>query len=155
MRDVLEELKSIRNSETKEPLTLQEIERIAGHVSNPDYNKNQKSSPILSRMLPECYTTFTFNNVCIQNLHEETLFYIFYAMHESDLQIKAYNELMHKGYLFSKSLDSFVVLGDLKIADNRKRTIVVFDPCEWEKINKEVVFDEQFINSLESFVADE
>jgi NOT2 / NOT3 / NOT5 family len=130
MRDLNETLKNIRNSEFNDHMTLSDIEGIAENVSKPGYTSNTRSSPLLNRMLPECYTTFTFNNVNIKNLHEETLFYIFYAMNDSDLQIKAYNELISKGYLFSKMLDGFVMLGDIRMADNKKRNVVLFDPCD-------------------------
>lgn len=155
MRDVLEELRSIRNSEPKEPPTAGELEAIAEQTSKVDYAKRPRSAAVVSRMLPQCYTTFTFTNVNIQNLHEETLFYIFYALANTDIQVRAYNELVRKGYRFSKSLGNFVALGEPCAADGQSRTVTLFDPYEWQKVSREVVFDAEFVGSLESFTEGE
>lgn len=152
MKDTAEELKILRNSENKPVPTIKDLEAIAEKVANPDYNKPIRPHSVISRLLPECYTTFTFNNINIKSLHEETLFFIFYAIAESELQIKAYNELIHKGYLYSKMLDGFVFFDGPKSADNKKKSVLFFDQFEWEKCTKEVVFDEKFVNTLESFV---
>lgn len=87
-------------------------------------------------------------------MHEETLFFIFYALAESELQIKAYNELMQKGYLYSRMLDGFVFFDGPKNTDNKKKAILFFDQFEWEKCTREVVFDEKFVSTLESFISE-
>lgn len=155
MKDISEELKVLRDSENRPAPSLKDLEIIAEKVSSPDYNKPRRLRSVISRLLPECYTTFTFCNINIKSLHEETLFFIFYALAESELQIKAYNELIQKGYLYSRMLDGFVFFDDPKGADNKKKSILFFDPFEWEKCTKEVVFDEKFINTLESLVSEE
>jgi len=155
MRELSEELKFLRDCEDKRLPSLKELEKIAEKISEDSYNKQKKSKSKISRLLPECYTTFTFNNVNIKALHEETLFFIFYALIESELQVQAYNELILKGYYFSRMLDGFVFFDDLKTVDNKRKKILFFDPFEWEKCLKEVVFDEKFINSLESSVLKE
>lgn len=155
MRDLSEELKNIRNSEYRPPPTLKEIEEIAENASKPDYTQTARRLAIVDRMLPECYTTFTFTNINIQNLHEETLFYIFYAVTESDLQVKAYNELISKGYMFSKTLDSFVMLSDPRVADGKKHNVIMFEPNDWGKVTRSVLFDEAFLAGLVSQVADD
>lgn len=152
MRDINEDLKQIRENETKHPPTLAELEELAENLSNDNFNKYKKVNSKVSRLFPECYTTFTFSNINIQNLHEETLFFIFYALVESDLQIQAYNELINRGYSFSKTFDGFVFIEDSKIIDNRRKKILYFDPFEWEKITKDVIFDDTFINGLQGVV---
>lgn len=152
MKNIEDELKLLRDSENKQAPGLFDLETIAKKVANPEYSKDIKTRAFVNRLIPECYSTFTFNNLNVKNFHEETLFYIFYALPESELQVKAYNELISKGYLFSKLLDAFVFFSDLKIADNKKRNILVFDPFSWEKSHKEIVFDEKFIGSLEQEV---
>lgn len=155
MKDIAEELKMLRDSENKPAPSLKDLEMIAEKVSNPDYNRPRKVRSMISRLLPECYTTFTFNNINIKSLHEETLFFIFYALAESELQIKAYNELIQKGYLYSRMLEGFVFFDDPQSVDNKRKSILFFDPFEWEKCTKEVVFDEKFVNTLESRVPEE
>lgn len=154
MKSLNEELKLIRDSDNKRPPSIGEIEESAEYLAENDFDKEKRQSSKISRLHPECYTTFTFNDINIKSLHEETLFFIFYAIVESDLQIRAYNELIQKGYLFSKSLDGFVFFEEPKVADNKKRKIIYFDPSEWEKCTREIVFDEKFINSLETFITE-
>lgn len=199
MKNLEEELKSIRDSENKPAPTLIELKEIAKTVQisaskkslfqsleqalgqteeankinsegkqddgkatstkqsgiNEVSYKQIKSKRILSRLLPECYTTFEFKNVNLKNLHEETLFFIFYSLPESDLQLRSYNELIYRGYVFSKTLDQFVFVNDQIIADNKRKTVAAFDPLNWEKVAKEVIFDSSFVNGLHYFVSDE
>ncbi|ELA41590.1 uncharacterized protein VICG_01338 [Vittaforma corneae ATCC 50505] len=152
MKNIEDELKALRDSENKPPPTLADLENIAKKISNPDYCKDIKVKSFVTRLLPECYSAFTFNNLDVKNFHEETLFFIFYALPESELQVKAYNELIIKGFAFSKTLNAFVFFADPKIADNKKRSILVFDPFLWEKVYRETVFDEKFISTLEHLV---
>lgn len=149
MKDLNEELKALRENEDKSLPSLEDIEEMAERLSCENSNKQRKPSAKISRLLPECYTTFTFTNINIKALHEETLFFIFYALVESELQIQAYNELIQKGYVFSKALDGFVFFDESPVLDNKRRKILYFDPFEWEKCLKEVVFDEKFIDTLE------
>lgn len=154
MKNLDEELKNLRDSENKTPLKLDELESIARKVSDLNYTKPTKPRSSVTRLLPECYTHFTFNNLNAKNFHEETLFFIFYAFPDSDLQLRAYNELIQKGYLFSKTLDLFVFINDSKIADNKRRGVLAFVPKDWEKSTIEVLFDSNFILGLESTVSD-
>jgi len=152
MKDVAEELRALRNSPAKAPPTFADLEKIAERIHRAKQEKNPRESSIVSRMLPECYTSFTFNNVPMQSLHEETLFYIFYSMCESNIQIRAYNELISKGYYYSRTLECFVMLSYTKIPDGKKKNVIMFDPVEWQKSVKEVVFDTAFVNGLESYI---
>jgi len=148
MKNIDEDLKALRETDSKAAPTLSELENIAKKISSPEYSRGIKLKSFATRLLPECYSTFTFNNLDVKNFHEETLFFIFYALPESDLQVKAYNELIGKGYLFSKTMDAFVSCGDAKAADNKKRNVLVFDPFQWEKVHREIVFDESFVAGL-------
>lgn len=148
MKDITEELKYLKENESRQAPTLSELEELAESMSNDHFNKYKKSNSKISRFFPECYNTFTYTNIQITNFHEETLFFIFYALVESTMQLNAYNELISRGYYFSKTFDGFVFLEDQKIVDNRRRKVLCFDPFEWEKIAKDVCFDETFINGL-------
>lgn len=152
MKNIEEDLKALRDSPNVPPPVFQDLEKIAEHINTLDHNRLTKKKSFVSRLLPECYSTFTFSNLNVKTFLEETLFFIFYSLPESELQIKAYNELINRGYRFSKTLDVFVFFSESKIADTKKRTISVFDPFSWEKIQKEVVFDDSFISNLEEQV---
>lgn len=112
---------------------------------------------ILLKMLPSCYPkspnegVFRVNieDMKLDNLHEETLFYIFYSFPGDELQIRAYNGILKRKYVFCKMYKCFVMLNAPAAADGVKRAIVMFDPFTWSKISTEVVFDEKFVRSLE------
>jgi CCR4-NOT transcription complex subunit 2 len=149
-----EQMKILRDSENRIPLKLEELEGIAMKVSDPEYTKPNRLPSFISRLLPECYTSFTFNNLNFKNFHEETLFFIFYAFPESEIQVQAYNELIKKGYLFSKTLNLFVLINEPKVADNKRRMVLAFIPKDWEKSSIEVLFDTPFVMGLEGSVSD-
>lgn len=152
MKDVAEELRALRNSAAKAPPSFADLEKIAEKVHKTKHERNPRQSSVVGRMLPECYTAFSFTNVPMQNLHEETLFYIFYSLHDSDIQIRAYNELINKGYFYSRTLECFVMLSYTKLPDGKKKNIILFDPIEWQKSVREVVFDTAFVDGLEAHV---
>lgn len=154
MKNLEEDLKALRDSPNVPPPSFQDLEKISAHINTFENNRLTRKRSFVSRLLPDCYSTFTFNNLNVKNFHEETLFFIFYSLPESELQIKGYNELINRGYRFSKTLDAFVFFNDPKIQDNKKRTILVFDPFSWEKIHKEIVFDNEFISGLEEYVTE-
>lgn len=149
MKNIDEDLKTLRESDGKPAPSLQDLEGIARKISTLEYNRGVKLKSFTTRLLPECYSTFTFNNLDTKNFHEESLFFIFYALPESELQLNAYNELINKGYSYSKAMNAFVFCGDTKAADNKKRSILVFDPFRWEKVHREVLFDDAFVEGLE------
>ncbi|KAL6122766.1 general negative regulator of transcription subfamily 2 [Nucleospora cyclopteri] len=149
MKELSDQLKSVMYSEEKPIERLENLEDIAERTIKPNYFIDIKADALLNRMLPKCYTDFVFTNVNVQALNDETLFYIFYGTNNCELQIRAYNEILEKGYYYSKTLEQFVLLSDIKIADNKKRTILVFNPFKWERENIDVFFDDNFIKSLE------
>ncbi|KAM0672343.1 hypothetical protein OCOL_000561 [Ordospora colligata] len=108
-------------------------------------------------MLPSCYPkasvegTFKVNiqDMNMDNLHEETVFYIFYSFPGDELQLKAYNNIIKRKYIFCKIYKCFVFLTTSAVVDHIKRSIVMFDPYTWSKVSVEVSFDEKFIRSLE------
>lgn len=112
---------------------------------------------LLLRMLPNCYPKapnegiFKVNieDMKMDNLHEETLFYIFYSFPNDKLQVKAYDNILKRKYIFCKVYKCFVVFNFPLVADHVKRPIVMFDPFSWSKVSTEVVFDEKFVRSLE------
>lgn len=149
MKNIEDELKVLRESENRPTPTLADLEMIAKKVTSPEYGKEAKLKSFATRLLPDCYSAFTFNNLNVKNFHEETLFFIFYALPESELQVRAYNELISKGYFFSKTLDAFVFCGDVKSGESKKKNVLMFDPFLWEKVHKEILFDDAFISGLE------
>lgn len=90
---------------------------------------------------------FTLTSVPIKSLHEETLFYIFYALVESEIQIRAYNELITRNYTYSCTQNCFIH-DCAKVADGKRRNMVIFDPIEWIKTVKEILCDDAMINGL-------
>lgn len=95
-----------------------------------------------------CYRSIQEQEIKLELYHEETLFYIFYTFTESDIQIDAYNLLISKGYSFSTIYKSFISFGGNKTIDNQNRKITIFDPHYWKKIEKTVVFDKEFVESI-------
>ncbi|KAI5148885.1 hypothetical protein ENBRE01_0597 [Enteropsectra breve] len=149
MKDVQEDLKTLKNCKMKDPPELEELDEIALASKKAEVVRLKRPYSKVTRMLPACYQTFNFKGVPIESLHDETLFFIFYAMTETDLQIKAYNELLKKGYLFSKKLLKFLTADDELVADNRQHTVIVFNPSEWEKSYIDIMYDKEFITSLQ------
>ncbi|TBT96605.1 hypothetical protein CWI37_2884p0010, partial [Hamiltosporidium tvaerminnensis] len=104
---------------------------------------------LLSQVLPSCYTEFAPISPKIELLHEETLFYIFYSFNDENLRLQAFNTLIKKNYLYSSKINCFV-LATKNIPDNSKKNILIFDPLKWEKVMKEIIYDEEFVNSLKA-----
>lgn len=152
MRDTDEELKEIEMAQEVEKPTLQDIEAIFKDCYRKSVAELSRPLSIKRRLYPECYRAFSLNTVPIKCLHEETLFYIFYTLYGADLQVKAYNELIFRNYLYSTTLDCFVIHNYAQVADGKKKSIIIFDPIEWQKLVKEVVFDQGFIDGLMSYV---
>ena len=153
MKDIVEELKSIRNMEGKAPPTLSELQQIAERSTKAEEEFELRHFALKRRLLPDYYASFTYNGPPpIESLTEETLFYIFYAFVNTDLQVSAYNELIEKGYVYSRTLDLFVSLPSSRKPDGISRTITVFDPWEWKKTSQAVVFSKDFIQGLEGKV---
>ncbi len=156
MKDVVEELKSLRNSESKETLKLSDLESIANSMKNKTNDFLLRKQSALKRVFPEHYSSFECNGIpSIGSLMEETLFYIFYAFINTKIQIEAYNELIKKGYAFSKTLDLFVYITENKIVDNLEHSIIVFLPLEWKKEHRKIEFTAEFISGLEFYINSE
>lgn len=149
MADIAEELKALRNATPADPPSLAALEAIAAAAQMPLPDPEPRNTAAKERMLPACYTAFPAPNINIKALHEETLFYIFYMLHSSDLQIKAYNELLAKGYAYSTKLGCFLLLPERR---EGTRTVTMFDPRQWEKVSVDVAFDEAFLASLTGVV---
>ncbi|ORD93816.1 general negative regulator of transcription sub 2 [Enterospora canceri] len=145
MRELKDMLKLMASSSDIEN---EEIDKIAQRSTNLNYFTDMHTETALRRMRPKCYSEITKPTIKIECFNEETLFYIFYAMNETEMQIRAYNQIIDKGYYYSTQLEEFVILGDTKCADNQTKTILVFNPYKWEKENVDILFDDAFINSL-------
>lgn len=109
--------------------------------------------PNLDTLSPICYGTVQQPELKLELYHEETLFYIFYTYTETSAQLKAYNLLIEKGYLFSTTFKCFILFTGKKICDNTNRKIIVFDPFYWKKIEKSVIFDKSFVDSIKGVLA--
>lgn len=102
----------------------------------------------LDVLSPKCYRTIQEQEIKLELYHEETLFYIFYTYTETVVQIEAYNLLISKGYFFSSIYKCFINFDGKKDIDNQNRKIIIFDPFYWKKIEKTVVFDKEFVESI-------
>ncbi|KAI5169428.1 hypothetical protein PAEPH01_0703 [Pancytospora epiphaga] len=152
MKEIEEELKEIEFAQNVETPTIEDMEVVFKNAQRKSVADFSRPMSAKRRLYPECYTAFTLNDVPIRYLHEETLFYIFYTLHGSELQVKAYNELISRNYMYSTALDCFIIHSYSHIADGKRKNIIVFDPVEWQKIVKEVVFDQTFVANLVSKV---
>ncbi|ELA48425.1 hypothetical protein VCUG_00034 [Vavraia culicis subsp. floridensis] len=131
--------------------TLQNIENYA-LKEYPTLPLYEYPEPNLDTLSPICYSTVQKPELKLELYHEETLFYIFYTYTETSAQIKAYNLLIAKGYSFSTIYKCFMLYTGKKIVDNANRKIVIFDPFYWKKIEKNVVFDKNFVDSIKGIV---
>ncbi|KAF7677980.1 putative NOT transcription complex subunit VIP2 [Astathelohania contejeani] len=104
----------------------------------------------LTLLIPQCYREITKITPNASLYSEDTLLYIFYNFPGDKLQVEAYNRLIELKYYYSKQHQCFITFTDPPEIDNIKRTVMMFDPYQWSKIPKEVVFDDEFINSLET-----
>ncbi|OQS54485.1 hypothetical protein EHP00_1050 [Ecytonucleospora hepatopenaei] len=127
-----------------------EYKKIIERIMKPNYFIDIKKESIMSRMMPKCYSEINTPKVPLSSFNEETLFYIFYAMSETEIQVEAFNEILSKGYVYSTYLDEFVFYNDEIKVDNNVKSILVFNPYKWEKENVEILFDSKFIDSLMS-----
>ncbi|ORD95676.1 hypothetical protein HERIO_2307 [Hepatospora eriocheir] len=127
--------------------TVEDLEKIANRTNSFNYFKDTKTESTLSRALPKCYTEFNFDNIKFNSLNEQTLFYIFYAIPNSQIQIDAFNELINRDFYYSKTLEMFCYLKNPQ-ADYSNKSIEVFNPIKWEKETKTILFDSKFIDNL-------
>jgi len=155
MKNLADEFKAIRSSEDKACPTLEELEEALVAGKNDELRNAKIPFASIKRLLPECYKHTKPGAISISLLHDETLFYVFYNLTESKLQVQAYNELLKRGYFYSLALDRFVIFNCPKIEDSKRKAITVFQPLEWKKEVVEVVFTENFVNTLEGALIDE
>lgn len=136
---------------------LRDIVAMAREKRHADPSSYYQPS-ILSRMLPGCYPRsasegmfkVSIKDMKMENLHEETLFYVFYSFPGDELQTRAYNNILRRKYVFCRLYKCFVALNAPAVPDGAKRSITMFDPFSWARISKDVVFDDRFVGSLES-----
>lgn len=131
--------------------TLQNIESglLKQYPTLPLYNYAESNIETVS---PTCYSMVQRPELKLELYHEETLFYVFYTYTETATQVKAYNLLISKGYWFSTIYKCFVLFTGQKVCDNTSRKILIFDPFYWKKIEKNVVFDKSFVDSIKGAV---
>lgn len=153
MSDLQSRLKKIQQDKLKEEETLEneDIDEMINFVKNKPY-KNPESyyrPNQLDQVIPDCYKNIITNEHKFANYVDETLFYIFYSNPGTEIQLTVYGYLNKRGYRYSKCLRMFIIVEENVTLDNLKHTITVFDPFNWCKINKDVVFDDKFVYSLE------
>ncbi|KAK6089457.1 hypothetical protein P3W45_001594 [Vairimorpha bombi] len=105
---------------------------------------------LMDQIIPDCYKDIKFNDQKFDVYKEETLFYIFYSFPGMEIQKSAFTALIKKGYFYSKFYRSFVLFKGQRQIDDAKHVVTMFDPFNWSKIKREVVFDDKFIYTLES-----
>lgn len=144
-------IQAIQRDKSKEHQDIDDntLDEMVYMVSRKPYkDKNAYYPPkLLAQIIPECYTNIIFNANKFHSYSEETLFYIFYAFPGDDLQKKAFRALLDRGYVYSKLYKNFVLLEGH--ADNKKQNVIMFDPFIWNKVNREILYDDKFVASLE------
>lgn len=119
------------------------------HMNHPQFSKLYEYPELhLNIEPPNCYKNVPDQQIKLDLYHEETLLYIFYNYTETAIQIDAYNLLIERGYFFSTIYTSFVLFEGKPVIDDLNRTITIFDPFFWKKIEKSVIFDKEFVESI-------
>lgn len=106
----------------------------------------------IDNLSPICYNSIQDQKIKLNLYHEETLFYIFYTYTETDVQKQVYNLLITKGYWYCTIYKCFICFDGKKIIDNQNRKISIFDPFHWKKIEKNVNFDKEFVDSIKGTI---
>ncbi|KAF9764921.1 putative NOT transcription complex subunit VIP2 [Nosema granulosis] len=153
MSNLQQKMQAIQRNKSKEHQEIDDatLDEMAYMVCRKPYNDKYSYYPpkLLAQIIPDCYKNIVFNADKFNSYNEETLFYLFYAFPCDELQIKAFRTLLERGFAYSKLYKNFVVMDDLKTIDNRKHNVVMFDPFIWNKVTREIVYDEKFVSSLE------
>lgn len=122
---------------------------IRRYLINPTEKSIHTFKPdTLKAKIPQCYREISNVNPNIQHLHEETLFYIFYNMTGKEIQMQAYRALVDRQFYFQTKMNMFIKFNGDKVVSNGVRKITYFDPLEWRRDTLEVVFDDDFVNSM-------
>lgn len=118
-------------------------ERLSSTFGSP-WVETSKHRPEPEFHLPACYQVPSAppQQQKIQNLTEETLFYIFYTMPRDAMQEAAAVELTNRNWRYHKQLQMWLTKDPLsepvQSAPNAEQGIYVFfDPTIWEKVKKE------------------
>ncbi|EJW02585.1 hypothetical protein EDEG_03007 [Edhazardia aedis USNM 41457] len=115
----------------------------------PDENSTLFSSETYAlTIIPKSYYEIKKPVAKIEQLHEETCFYIFYNLPGDEFQLQAYKSLIKRGFFFHVKMYCFVTFNGSRVADNSKRKITYFDYDKWVKEEAIVVFDQEFISYL-------
>lgn len=106
--------------------------------------ETDKQRTIPEFKLPECYQveSVVSQQSKIQNLTEETLFYIFYTMPHDSMQEAAAVELTNRNWRYHKELKLWLTKDPLsepiqQTAQAESGMYIFFDPSTWEKIKRE------------------
>ncbi|EPR79369.1 NOT2/NOT3/NOT5 family protein [Spraguea lophii 42_110] len=99
--------------------------------------------------LPRCYDINVNVDINFNKVHEDTLFYIFYNITGSDIQIKAYIALLKRDYKYSIILQQFIQVNNMEYGE-REIEIEVFDHINWKKEKKIIIFDKIFVENLKT-----
>ncbi|PRT56196.1 General negative regulator of transcription subunit 2 [Wickerhamiella sorbophila] len=118
-------------------------ERISRTFASP-WVEASKHCVVPDFSLPECYTVHSAvpQQQKLQNLTEETLFYIFYTMPKDAMQEAAAVELTNRNWRYHKELKLWLTKDPMsdpvqQTAQAESGMYVFFDPISWEKVKKE------------------
>lgn len=118
-------------------------ERISRTFASP-WVEASKHCVVTDFSLPECYTVRSAvpQQQKLQNLTEETLFYIFYTMPRDAMQEAAAVELTNRNWRYHKELKLWLTKDPMsdpvqQTAQAESGIYVFFDPISWEKVKKE------------------
>lgn len=118
-------------------------ERISRTFASP-WVEASKHCVVPDFSLPECYTVHSAvpQQQKLQNLTEETLFYIFYTMPKDAMQEAAAVELTNRNWRYHKELKLWLTKDPMsdpvqQTAQAESGMYVFFDPISWDKVKKE------------------
>ncbi|KAG0437965.1 General negative regulator of transcription subunit 2 [Dictyocoela muelleri] len=111
----------------------------------PLYNYPQNSA---EQMIPNCYKNIPIKLANLERFGDETLIYIYFNISNPELQDAALVELKKRDVYYSITDQCFVFLNCKKEICAQKKRVVFFDHVNWNREEKEVFFDKNFISSL-------
>jgi CCR4-NOT transcription complex subunit 2 len=113
-----------------------------------------------SFQLPACYTGIRLatSPQLFNQLSDETLFYIFYAMPQDVLQTFAASYLFAREWRFHRELRVWLcrapgIEPSQKTAQFERGTFVIFDPLTWKKETKEMLLQYDLLEDRKQMLA--
>lgn len=127
-------------------MTVRDPDEVLSETFASPWVEVSKHCVIPKYSLPDCYVVPSVvpQQQKLQNLTEETLFYIFYTMPRDAMQEAVAVELTNRNWRYHKELKLWLTKDPLSepVQQNSQAesgVYVFFDPSSWEKVKKEYV----------------